>query len=455
MSQERMDYTKQLMSNHEDSLFVSFPFCSFFQVDLLEDRIDSDDRDGHQEQNAPQAWVSPFGDMTSAFPLSGFVDGGIEAGIGDQLLRCGEGTAMGLGQEMRNSGRIEAGDRVEDLQGNGNLIAAALDKKFRHFLQFLLEERQDTDFRAQDRFKILRGEADGGASFFDQELRREAGLAAPAVSQGQEKCFWRGLKDGILRGEGCQQAQRGDGEGIEDAENLGEKDRQIAFDLILEGDDLTRDVLAFPGQGAKFIGGRLGLGQALRVGSDELGNGGGVTLVGFGLSQGELDEVRDEQWVEQADIKAVSLKEGEQVQVIGAGRLHAESKRAGRRASGAQGAEEVAEAIGGHGKKSRPKELPLVIDQGGMKAILGDVDAAETDAHGFTSSGIIRFEAGDASRPILHIDEGSRTQSTYQDSGGQRTDSFEGSRAQKKWSSPASSLLSYSIDKTINNINYW
>jgi hypothetical protein len=87
-----------------------------------------------------------------------------------------------------------------------------------------------------------------------------------------------------------------------------------------------------------------------------------------------------------------------------------------------------------------------------MEAILSDIDAAETDAYGFTSGDIKRFEAGDASRPILHFDEGSRTQSTYQDNGRQRTDSFEGSRAQKKWSSPASSLSSYSIAKAINNI---
>jgi hypothetical protein len=304
-----MDYTKQLMNNYEDSLSVSFPFCSFFQVNLLEDRISSDDRDGHQEQNAPQAWVPPFGDMASAFPLAGFIDRGIEAGVSDQLLGSREGTAVGFGQEVRNCGRIEAGDRIEDFQGNGNLIAAALDKKFRHFLQFLLEERQDADFRAEDRFEVRRGEADGGAGFFDQKLGREPGLAGPAVSRGQEKCFRRGLKDGVFRGEGRQQAARGCGEGIEDAVNLGEKDRQISFDLILEGDDLSQDALAFSGQGPKFIGSWVGLGQALSVGPKELGNGGGIPLVGLGLSQGELGEVGDGQGIEQPDIKALSLNE--------------------------------------------------------------------------------------------------------------------------------------------------
>jgi len=37
----------------------------------------------------------------------------------------------------------------------------------------------------------------------------------------------------------------------------------------------------------------------------------------------------------------------------------------------------------------------------------------------------------------------------------QRTDYLEGFGTQEKWSSPASSLLSYSILEAINNIKYW
>jgi hypothetical protein len=73
-----------------------------------------------------------------------------------------------------------------------------------------------------------------------------------------------------------------------------------------------------------------------------------------------------------------------------------------------------------------------------MEAVFGDIDAAETDTHGFTSSGIIKFEAGEASRPILHFDEGSRTQSTYQDSGRQGTDLPKDSAIREERSPPAS-----------------
>ena len=52
MSQESMDDPKQFMGDDENGLLVTFPLGPFFQVHLLEDRIDADDRDGHQEQNA-------------------------------------------------------------------------------------------------------------------------------------------------------------------------------------------------------------------------------------------------------------------------------------------------------------------------------------------------------------------------------------------------------------------
>ncbi len=455
ISQESMDHTKEFMGNDENCLFVPFSLSSFFRVKGLEDRIDSYDCDSHQEDHPTQAFISSFGDVTSAFPLSGFVDCGIEASISDKLLWCREGTVLGFGQEMGDGSCAEAGDRAKDSQGAGNLVAATVEKAFCHLFEFLLQALKDADFRAQDGFEVLRGEADGSPSHLDQDLGREPGLAATTCAgQDVEKGLRRSLKESILGGEGGQQTKRGCGEGVKDSEDLGENDGQISFDFVFESHNLRRDIFTLPSESSKFIDGWVGLGQGLGVGPEELGDDHGVPLIGLCLSQRELDEVRDKQWVEHADIKAMSLKEGEQVQVIGAGRLHPDPKRMGRRTPRSQGAQEIAESIGGHEERLRPKELPLVIDQGGMEAVFGDIDTAEMDRHGFTSGSIIRIEAGDASRPILHSDEGSWTQSTYKDCGWQRTDSFEGSRAQEIWSSPASSLLSYQAYNNINNINY-
>ena len=155
---------------------------------------------------------------------------------------------MGLGQEVRDGGCAEAVNRVEDHQGTGDLVTATLDKTVGHLFEFRLEAFQDADLRAEDGFQVRRGEADGGSSRVDQELRRERGLAAPAgTSQNLEKGLRRGLKESFFRWEGGKQAERGGRERIEEAEDLGENDPEIAFDLVFEGDDLSRDVLSLTG----------------------------------------------------------------------------------------------------------------------------------------------------------------------------------------------------------------
>ena len=87
---------------------------------------------------------------------------------------------MGLGQKMGDGRGIESGDRVEDVEGTGDLVSATLGKTVRHLFEFRLEAFQDADLRAEDGFQVRRGEADGGSSCLDQELRRERKLAAPA-----------------------------------------------------------------------------------------------------------------------------------------------------------------------------------------------------------------------------------------------------------------------------------
>ena len=63
----------------------------------------------------------------------------------------------------------------------------------------------------------------------------------------------------------------------------------------------------------------MSLGQTLSVCAKELGDGDGVPLVGLGLPQRELGEVRDKQRIDQPDVEALGLKEREEVQIIGAG----------------------------------------------------------------------------------------------------------------------------------------
>lgn len=452
MLEKGMDDSNKLMSDSQDCLSIRFPFGSFFGIKGVEERVYTYDSNGHEEEDAAKAFVTTFRDMATAFPLSGLIDSGVKAGIGDEFLPGGEGTVVGFGQEVRDSGLIKSWDGAEDSELVWELGLARMDKASCYLFEFLLQAVEETDFGAENSFKVLRGEADRGLGQLAEELWRETGLTSSSgVGQDIEDSLRGGLKNSLFGRESSQETKGGIGKGVNEAEYLGEKEVEVAFDLIFSGDDLSRDILAFPGQGAKFISSWQGLRQGLDIGPKELGNGRGISFIGLSLSQGELGEIIDKDGVKETDIKVMSLKEGAEGKVVRARRLEAELN--GRRCWG-QIVEEIAEALGGHGEGTGPEELALVIHQGSLKAILGDIEAAEIDSHWFTSSNIIKAEAGEASRPILHSDKGSWTQSTYQDNGRQRTDSFEGSRAQVEWSSPASSLLSYSLDKLINNFNY-
>lgn len=64
------------------------------------------------------------------------------------------------------------------------------------------------------------------------------------------------------------------------------------------------------------------------------------------------------------------------------------------------------------------------------------------------------YEAGEPSRSIHQFDEGLKIQSTYEDLGRQVTEPLKSAKTQEKWSSPASSFLSYQAYRSMNNINY-
>ncbi len=73
--------------------------------------------------------------------------------------------------------------------------------------------------------------------------------AGPDFTQGLRG----GLGDRIFGGISREELQGRDGERFEELEALGEKDVEQALDLVLGGDDLSGEGLAFPGQGAQAV----------------------------------------------------------------------------------------------------------------------------------------------------------------------------------------------------------
>lgn len=75
----------------------------------------------------------------------------------------------------------------------------------------------------------------------------------------------------------------------------------------------------------------------------------------------------------------------------------------------------------------------------GGEGIFGDINANRETINtnpSNTNTSIELDKGGVASRPILHDDKGSLTQSTYYGYGRQGTNPFKGPLTQEKWSSP-------------------
>ena len=90
-----------------------------------------------------------------------------------------------------------------------------------------------------------------------------------------------------------------------------------------------------------------------------------------------------------------------------------------------------------HSGGQRKLYIALDVNTCGRKRILRYINTDKQFTQSSTSVKSYSDKAGEASRPILHDDKGSKTQSTYYGFGRQGTDSFEGSLTQVIWSSPA------------------
>lgn len=123
---------------------IRFSCSSFFRKEGLEDRVYSYDRDDHEKEDTPKAFVTAFRNMASAFPLSGLIDSWVKSGIGHKFLSGGEGTIVCFGQEVRDGVLIESGDGAEDLELVRELGLARVDNALCYLFKFHLQVPKET-----------------------------------------------------------------------------------------------------------------------------------------------------------------------------------------------------------------------------------------------------------------------------------------------------------------------
>jgi hypothetical protein len=177
------------------------------------------------------------------------------------------------------------------------------------------------------------------------------------------------------------------------------------------------------------------------VDEDELGDGEGVFLIGFGLTQRQFSEIRDQKGINDNGINLFGGQKGKEIDMVAACGFHSGHDSTEVFTSGCHSFHEFGKTAFIHSGRHGKTDIAFRINTCGRKRILRHINTDKETIQSSTSVKRCSDKAGEASRPILHDDKGSKTQSTYYGYGRQGTDSFKGSLTQVLWSSPACPTL--------------
>lgn len=243
--------------------------------------------------------------------------------------------------------------------------------------------------------------------------------------------LWFGSFDKAGRGKLCYEVEHRLCEDVTNGLKFRECVLEKPFNLVLNGSDERAERFPFPGYVSEVLevlrDGYLAEGRFVR--EEELGDRDSVLLVGLGLSEGKFGEIGNEEGVDNDSIDAFEIEERKEVDVVTAGGLHGNYGGREFAAVSEDGFKEFGEAGLIHVCGDRETNIAFGTESRSRKGILGDVNTDEQIVQRGTSLKCLD-KAGEASRPILHDDKGSETQSTYNGFGRQGTDSFEGSMTQ-------------------------
>jgi hypothetical protein len=157
---------------------------------------------GDEVEDVAEQGVAPFGEATAAGEAAGWVEGDVEAGIGDEGFAVGEAVeGAGEGEEEGGQAGSDARDGPEEAPGLGVMLADSL---------------------------LQGGEWEEGVKILE-----------------------RGLGDGVGGGEVAEQGAQGFGEAGVGALQLGEEEVEERADLVLGAGQLLGQMRVEMGQGAE------------------------------------------------------------------------------------------------------------------------------------------------------------------------------------------------------------
>ncbi len=439
--------SQEFMSSGQDSFFIRQAVSSSFKEVRLKSVIESNNTCCHKINDSSEVTITSFRYSACALKLTRLIDRGVNTCKGNKAFMGGEVfNTTDFSQESGPCSGINAINGGDDFEFiNGDTLALLFKGSVEGFESFH-EVQKGGDFLTEDEFF---SRAYGGDRVFgstDEFFRRHRGSSASTMdTEGFREGF--GIRGGnnACRGELLKELKHGFSEGVTEAEEFREGSLKESFNIVFSRGDKGGDGFSFSGNISEVreVLGDMDFRDGFFMDEDKPGNGKGVFFVGFGFSEGEFSEVKDQKGVNDDGIKAFLGEEGEEIDVIAASGFHGNECRGRAGAVGGDVIKEAGEALFVHTGREREKDTAFCVNTSSREGIPGDIDTYEESIHFGTSLRYSDGKAGGASRPILHSDEGSWTQSTYDGYGRQGTDSFKDSKTQVKWSSPAFPPLRY------------
>ena len=441
--------SNQFMSSGKDSLSKGQAVFSSFKEIILKEGIKADNAEGHKVDKSSKVTIASLRDFSLALKLAGLINSRVETCKSNKGLIGGEiFNIADLSEEHGSGGITDTVYGSENFHlGNCNR-GTGFRKDVCYFVQPFHQMKERRDFLRQDEFLGKAYRSDRAFCCFNNLIGRDREFSALAGQfKGMGDSLGLGRFDTACRGEFFEEKEHCCRKDIGDGLKFRESALKDSFDFIFDGSDEPCKGFSLSGNVSEVFD-VLGDGE-LRDGifmyGEKLGNSERVFLVGLCFSQGELSEIRDQQRINDGGIETLRGEEGKEIDVIAAGGFHS-GKDCGRVLTGGiDSLEQLREPFGIHSSRHGKADIAFGIYSCGSKRILGDINPDKELIQNITSVKSYSCKAGKASRPILHADKGSETQSTYYGYGRQGTDSFEGSMTQVIWSSPA---LPTSMGKT-------
>lgn len=437
--------SKELMSNSHDSLSKRQAFLFSFKKISFKEGIASDNAYGHKVDNSSEMTVASFRYPACAFKFTGLIDSRVNACKGDKGLMGRE--IVDITYLSKESGSCSITDTVDGSNDFHLLDSYRLTKigeDAGDFIELLHKVKERRDFLRQNKFLSEAIGSDRVFSGKDNIIGTDGDL--PAFTAALKRLcnnFSFSSSDKSGRGEFLKKHKHSSSKDITDGLQFREGALQNTLNLVFGGGDKVREGFSFScdiPEVFSVLRDRELL-NGILMNEKEPGDSKGVFFVGLGFTQRQLGEIGDQKGINDNSLAPFVREERKEINMVTACGFHACHDSREIFTDRSNSLHQVRKTAFIHSGRDGKTDIAFGVNACSRERILGNINTDEHFSQSSTSVKRYLNKAGEASRPILHDDKGSMTQSTYYGYGRQGTDSLEGSKTQGKWSSPACPTL--------------